>query len=158
MSPLIKGAITGAVMVALSLVLAAQLPGDHPLQYSIYAVYAGGILWTLFDYQKSPAYTGRFADMFLQGFRCFIVVTLILVLFTGISYKMHPEIIEEAAQLRKEQLKKEGNKTPEEIEAQVEKDKGQITTVAVSFAIFGYLITGAVFTAAGAGILLNRRS
>jgi len=158
MSPLLKGAVTGVVMVALSLVLASQLPADHPLQYSIYAVYAGGILWTLFDYRKSPAYTGRFADMFLQGFRCFIVVTLILVLFTGVSYKMHPEFIEEAAKVRKEELKKEGNKTPDEIEAQVEKDKGQLTTFVISTAIFSYLLTGAVFTAAGAGLLLNRRS
>ena len=57
----------------------------------------------------------------------------------------------------KEQLVKEGNKTPAEIEEMVAKAKKQYTTGIVSLAIFGYLITGAVITAAGSALLLMRR-
>lgn len=157
-TPLIKGAITGTLILLVTLALYySKTPANSPMNYIVYAIYAGGIAWTLYDYANSAAYTGKFGDAFSQGFRCFIIVTLIMVTFTGIFSSMHPEIAEEAATYYRADLVKEGNKTPVEIEEMVTKAKKQFTTGNISMAIFGYLITGALFTAAGAGLLIMRR-
>lgn len=158
-SPLIKGLITGVTMLVFALVMyLTKQTAESNLQYVNYVLYAGGILWTVFDYSRSETYTGKFGDIFAQGFRCFVIVTLIMVTFTGIFSKMHPEFAEESSVYYKEELlKTEKNRTPAEIEEKVALYKKQFTTGLVSTAIFGYLIMGTIFTAAGAGILLIRR-
>jgi len=158
LTPLIKGIITGVVMVIVSLVLYySEIPVESNLHYAIYILYAIGIGWALISYSRSAFFTGKFVDLFGQGFRCFIVVTLMMVAFTAIFSMQHPEFAEEAANYYKEDLIKEKNKTPEEIEKLVANAKKQYTTGLVSLTIFGYLITGAVFTAAGSALLLMRR-
>jgi MFS family permease len=157
-SPLYKGIITGATMIICSLVLYySKLPPNSPIHYTGYLIYAAGITWALIGYAKSPAFTGSFGDLFGQGFRCFIVVTLIMVAFTSIFSLMHPEFAHESAAAYRESLIKEGNKTVAEIDAIVTKAKKQYTTTIVSLTIFGYLIMGAIITAAGSAILMRRK-
>ena len=157
-TPLIKGLITGVLMVLSSLLLIyTRQPANSGLDYIVYVLYAGGIAWTLIAYSHSEAYIPKFGAIFGQGFRCFIIITLIVVIFTGIYSYAHPEIAEEGAKHYREDLIKEGNKTPAEIETIVNSAKKQFVTGQISLAIFGTLIMGTVFTAAGAGILLLRR-
>jgi hypothetical protein len=157
-SPLLKGFITGAVMVGITMIfIYTNQPANARLQYLGYILYAGGIAWTLIDYSRSVDYNPAFGSIFGQGFRCFIIITLMTVIFTAIYSTTHPEIAEEAAKLYKADLIKEGNKTPAEIEQMVSNVKKQFVTGNVSLAVFGSLITGSVFTAAGAGLLLMRR-
>ena len=158
MTPLIKGVITGVLMVILTLLLFySKQPANTPLQFLAYPIYAGGIMWTLISYSRSPDFTGRFPGLFGRGFRCFIMVTLIMVVFTGVFSVMHPEFSEEAATYYRESLLKDHNKTPAEIEELVSGVKKQYTTGVVSITIFRYLIIGALFTAAGSGILMKRK-
>lgn len=157
-TPLVKGIITGASMVITTLIIYyTKLPAGSMLHYAVYILYAAGIAWTLISYSKSPAYTGKFADLFGQGFRCFIVVVLIIVAFTTIFSMLHPEFAEESAKYYREDLVKEGNKTVTEIDELVAKAKKQYTTAIVSLTIFGYLITGAIITAAGSALLMRRK-
>ena len=158
LTPLVKGLITGLAMIVFSLVLIyGKLPADSGFQYVGYALYASGIAWTLLDYSHSPEYNPRFGDIFGQGFRCFIVVILLMVIFTAVYGWMHPEIAEEAAKNYKADLLKQGNKTPGEIETMVTAAKRQFLTSNIMLTIFGSLIMGAIFTAAGAGLLLMRK-
>lgn len=157
--PALKGLITGLVLVVVSLLLyyTNQKPSTG-FQYLSYVIYAGGIFWTLFAYARSAEYTGKFGDIFNQGFRCFIVITLVSVMYTGIFTKMHPEFEEEYGVAIREHLQKtEKNKTPAEIDEMAKNSKSQYTTGMVFTSIFANLIIGAVFTAAGAGLLLTRR-
>jgi len=158
-TPLVKGLITGIVMLATTLLLIyTNQPANSGLQYIVYVLYAGGIAWTLIEYSRLDSYTGKFGDIFGQGFRCFIIVTLIMVIFTAVFSLTHPEIAEEAAkQYKADLIINEKNKTPAEIEYMVESAKKQFTTSNISLAIFGTLITGSLFTAVGAGLLLMRR-
>ncbi len=161
-SPAIKGLITGALMLAAALGLYyTKQPADSPLQYIVYLVYGAGIAWTLVSYRRSPAYASKFGSLFSQGFRCFIVVTLIMVSFTGIFSKMHPEFAEEAAIAYKAELLEQKNKsdlTPDQIEEQAASFQKSYTVQMVSFAIFGYLVIGVIITAAiAAAILLTGR-
>jgi hypothetical protein len=85
------------------------------------------------------------------------MIVLIVVAYTAIYYSSHPEIAEEAAKYYREDLVKEGNKTPAEIDTMVSTARSQYLTSMISRTIFGTLITGAFFTALGAGLLLMRR-
>jgi MFS family permease len=157
-TPLVKGFITGIIMLATTLLLIyTKQPADSGLQYIVYVLYAGGIAWTLIDYSRSDTYTGKFGDIFGQGFRCFIIITLIMVIFTAVFSLTHPEIAEEAAKNYKAELIREKNKTPAEIETMVESAKKQFTTSSIWLAVFGTLIMGSIFTAAGGALLLMRR-
>jgi len=159
LSPAIKGVFTASVMIAISLITYySGLPANSPFQYLIYAVYALGITWTVVAYRNSESFTGQFGALFNQGFKCFIVVTLLMVAFTGMFSKMHPEFAEESAKSYKEELVlKSTDKTPSDIDEDVVRYKKGYTLALIYGSIFGYLIIGAAVTAA-TSLLLRRRN
>ena len=157
-SPTIKGAITGILMAIVMVILyTLDIPASSGLKFLVHIIYAAGIIWTLYTFSRSSAYDGKFSSLFGQGFRCFIIVVLILVAFTTIFSMLHPEEAEKAARFYREDLVRQGNKTPDEIDALVAKAKKQYTTGLVSITIFGYLITGTLITAAASAILMRRK-
>jgi|SRR6218665_247322 len=158
-SPLIKGLITAALMIIVASVLYySGSTTNSGLQNLGYFIYAAGIIWTLFDYSRSQAYTGKFGDTFLQGFRCFVIVTLVMVIYMGVFSKMHPEMAKEYGKLYKEEmLKTEKNRNAPEIDEIAKKAEEGYTTALVYSSVFGYLLVGSVFTLAGAGLLLIRK-
>lgn len=143
-----KGLLTGIIMISLSLIFFYTGQAfESPLQYTIYLVYAAGIVWTIYDFSKSEENENKFGGFFLQGFKCFIVVALLMVLFTFVFNKLHPEFKNEMAKAYGDKLMKEGNSTPAEVQANVEKMKEYYLTMFISSAIFGYLLTGATISA-----------
>ena len=159
LSPLIKGIITAVAMIAVSLVTYYTLPATSPLHYLVFAVYAIGIIWTLVSYRNSPVYSGKFGESFNNGFKCFIVATFLMVLYTFAFNKMHPEFAEESARLYKEQQLtiKNSSKTPDDIDAEAIRYKNGYAMAVVYGSIFGYLIIGAVVTALGSLIITRRK-
>lgn len=156
--PTIKGLITAIAMIAVFLgIYSSGKNADPRLQYLVYILYALGIAWTVVAYRQSPAYTGKFGDNFSQGFKCFIVVTLVVVLFYAIFNYQHPEFRDEAATAYKEQLVKQKDKLPPDIESEVATFKKQYSLRLVSGAIFGYLIIGAGVTAVLSALLSRRK-
>jgi hypothetical protein len=156
--PAIKGVITAVLMIMVVLAAFYTNTTAGPfIQYGVYGLYGAGIVWTLLAYQRSDQYSGKFADAFNQGFRCFIVVTLFMVLFTYVFNKMHPEFVTDSAALYKEQLVKDKSQLGPAIDTLVSQyKKGYITTL-VYGSIFGYLIIGAVITAAMSALITRRR-
>ncbi|HUM96652.1 MAG TPA: DUF4199 domain-containing protein [Chitinophagaceae bacterium] len=159
-SPALKGIISSASMIVAMFILYNQGSEMNPrLLYMVYAIYGIGIIWTILSYRQSAAFTGRFVDLFSQGFKCFIVVTLCIALFYGIFNYLHPEFKEKTAALLKEQLSKltgEKQMLPTQIEDEVAAFKKQYILKLVSGAIFGYLIIGAAVTATAAAFLSKR--
>ena len=159
LTPLAKGLITAAAMLGLTLLIfyTHQSP-DTKLNYLLYLVFAAGIVWTVIEYFMYVNGAAKFTELFGQGFRCFIVITLVMVLFTGIFSAAHPEFAEQDSKLYREFLDKEvKNKTPAEKDEMAAVAKKQYTTKLVYSAIFGYLILGSIFTAAGSAIIVLRR-
>jgi hypothetical protein len=156
LTPLVKGIITGILMVIIRLFVYYKIIPEG-FYYLIYIVFAVGIVWTLISFSRSPSFTGAMADLFGQGFRCFVVATLIMVAFTAIFNILHPEFATEAAEYGREELVKKGGKTPAEIDNLVDQVKKRYTTVEIYLTVFGYLITGAIITAAGSAFLMRRK-
>ena len=152
-----KGLITGILMISLTILsFYTQQTYNSPIQFSIYAIYIGGIIWTLFSFSRSSENTNKFSRYFLEGFKCFIAVTLLMVIFTFIFNKMHPEFKDQLAVSYKEDLIKEGNNTPAEIEASILKMKDYYLTILISRTIFAYLFLGGVITA-GVSLVFTKR-
>ncbi len=153
-----KGLITGLVMIGISLsIFYSGQPFDSPLQYLIYVVYAGGIVWTIREFSKSEENTNKFGAFFLQAFKCFIVITLLMVVFTFVFNKLHPEFKEDMVKAYTDELVKKGNSTPAEITKNIESAKDYYLTMLISGAIFGYLIIGAVISAATSLMFIKRK-
>jgi hypothetical protein len=158
LTPAIKGTITAIAMIAVFLgIYYSGKDADTRLQYLVYILYALGIAWTVVAYRQSGSFTGKFGDIFSQGFKCFIIVTLVIAVFYGIFNYMHPEFAEETAIVYKEKLIKENQKLPPDIETEVATFKKQYILKMVSGAIFGYLIIGAGVTAVLSALLTRRR-
>jgi hypothetical protein len=156
--PAIKGLITAALMIAVFLYIYKQgenAPGG--LQYIVYSVYGMGIMWTLLAYRKSSSFTGKFGEMFSQGFKCFVVVTLCIALFYGVFNYMHPEFREEMAARMKKRLLKSKDVLLPQIDSEISTFKKQYILKLVSGAIFGYLIIGAGVTAVISALLTRRK-
>ena len=159
LTPLAKGLITSVVLLGLTLfIYYTNQPPDSKLNYLMYVIYAAGIIWTLIEYHLFINGSARFGEIFGQGFRCFVVVTLIMVVFTGLFSISHPEFAEQDAKVYKEYLDKEiKDKTPAEKDEMAAAEKKQYTTKLVYSAIFGYLILGSVITLVGSVLIAIRR-
>ena len=145
-------------MIGISLgIFYSGQPFDSPLQYLIYIVYAGGIVWTIYEFSKSEGNTNKFGAFFLQAFKCFIVITLLMVVFTFVFNKLHPEFKEDMVKAYTDELVKKGNSTPAEILKNIESAKDYYLTMLISGAIFGYLMIGAVITAATSLMFIKRK-
>jgi hypothetical protein len=157
LTPTIKGLITGIVMVLLSMSIYYYRGSfENGLQYIVYAVYVGGIVWTLSSFRNSDAETKNFKTYFSQGFKCFIMVTFIMVAFTWIFLKMNPSLGTAMGENYRADLVKKGNYTTAEIDRMVITAKQYFVVSLVSVAIFGYLVIGAIVTTITA-VFFSRR-
>ncbi len=156
-SPAIKGLITAALMIALSLLIDAKKETISPrIQYFVYLLYAAGIAWTLLSFRRSALFSGKFSELFNQGFRCFIVITLCMVGFTFVFVRSHPEYAEQEAKSTKEYYEAKGDKLAPEIEDLSQKAKKQYAITVISISIFRYLIIGAILAAALSALMIRR--
>jgi hypothetical protein len=158
-SPQLKGLITSVLMIALALWIDRQRETlDERVQYFVFLVYAMGILWALVSLSRSGSFTGRFGQLFSEGFKTFIVITLSMVAFTFVYVKLHPELADQEYVKTKQyyQQQKQNDRTPNEIEEYATKAKKQYNITVISLSIFRYLIIGALLTAV-IGFLLTRK-
>jgi hypothetical protein len=143
----IKGFITGMAMIAVALLFVAM--GKQPVglpQYIIYAVYTAGIVWTLLDYRKNGDAVQTFKAHFNEGFKCFIVVTLLMVAYTYTFFTVNTSYRDAMANIMRQELTKQGNATPAEIDGHIAVMKRNFTLLYTAGSVFFYLFIGALVT------------
>jgi hypothetical protein len=156
-NPVAKGLITGLLMILVAYaIMQAKGNPDNPLQYLIYLLYAAGIIWTLWD-SRSDDYDGKFGTLFLNGFRCFAVITFVMVVFTYFYTQFNEEFRSSMLKSITEQINKEPGKTPAEKETLIAGAKKYYWIPLVLGATFGYLIVGAIITALTSLLIIKRK-
>lgn len=156
--PAITGLITAVVMIITALLLDTQRDSLDPrMQYLIFVIYAAGIFMAIYTHSRHPESSGKFGELFGQGFRCFIIITVCMVVFGFIFLKLHPEFAIQEAAHQREELEKLQGKSPSEIEDMVSQVKKQYAIRYLSASIFGYLIIGAGISAAISALLTRRK-
>jgi hypothetical protein len=154
-----KGLITGAVMIAMSVgIYSAKNGFDNGLQYIVYTTYVAGILWTLFTFKKETRGEAGFKQYFAEGFKCFIVVTLLMVLFTLAFILMHPELKEQMATMMRADYANAKNLTPVDVENKIDAAKKFFLPGFLMGAMLSYLAIGALISAIGAGFLSVKKA
>ena len=158
LNPTKKGLVTGLVMVALSLFFfyVLKLPVNQKEQYVIFSVYIAGIIWSLYSYKQSSAADKNFKNYFSTGFKTFIVVTLLMVIYTFIFFKFNTAYRDAGIAENNALLLKEGNHTPAEIESNANQLKQIFMPVMVGITTFKYLILGSLATAIASGFLSRK--
>ena len=142
---------TAFLMMAISwLGFLNDIPNPTTAQLLVYGFYALST-WFLLFFNRSESQA--FKDFFQIGFRHFILVTLLMALFSYLFIQLHPNLVEDSAiQLRKT-LQNTNNRTPAEIERDVKLFIEGYPTAMVSRTIFGYLVVGSLVTAISSFLL-----
>jgi membrane-associated HD superfamily phosphohydrolase len=159
LTPTKKGLITGLAMIALALLLfyVFKMPLNQKDQYVLFTVYIAGIAWSLFSYKQSDASDKNFKSYFATGFKTFIVVTLLMVLYTAVFFMFDTSYRDAGIAENNKLLLQQGNHTPAEIESNAKQLKQIFMPVMLGIATFKYLILGALVTAIGSGFLSRKQ-
>jgi Protein of unknown function (DUF4199) len=126
-------------------------------QYIVYLIYTLGVIWAIIVFGKTKKHGNTFKEFFNEGFRCFIVVTLLMVVYTFIFSKMNTAYRDATAGLMRDDLRKLGNLTPAEIDSQVSAMKRNFALMMTAPAVFFYLIIGALVAAVTSAFITRNK-
>jgi len=155
-----KGLIAGVGMVLMSIVFyyGLHVEPNGPYQMWVIVVFIGGVGWSLLGFHHSPkAVNAKFKDYFAEGFRTFIIITLIMVIYTAVFYKLNPQILEKVIKDNEALILQAGDKTPAEISENSAKLRSIFMPMTISITTVTYLIFGAVTSLIGSLFLKNAR-
>ena len=142
---------TALLMMAISwLGFLNYISNPTTTQLSVYAFYSLSTWYLLFFNRKESQ---AFKDFFQIGFRHFILVTLLMALFSYLFIQLHPNLVEDSAIQLRTTLQNTNNRTPTEIERDVKLFIEGYPTAMVSRTIFGYLVVGSLVTAISSFLL-----
>ena len=153
------GLITGGLMIAASLFsfYVLKLPVESNFQLVVYLIFSAGILWSLINSFTFDADKKSFKDYFSVGFKTFVIVALLMAIFTYVFFSIHTEFRDAKIAENNRLILAEGNHLPQEIEGNANQLKKLFLPIMVSSAVFRYLIVGALVSAVGAGFLSNKK-
>lgn len=141
------------VLVSVFMFYGLKLPLKGPTQLVIIGIFIAGILWSLISLRQTSGEL-TFKNYFSEGFKTFIVMTLVIVIYTAVFYKLNPEILEAAIKETEALIAKQGDKTPAEIAANSEKLRSIFMPMTISITTVTYLAFGAVTSLIG-GLFLR---
>lgn len=155
-----KGWLTALTMIGLSLFFFYGLkePVESKYQYAIYTAYTLGIVWSIVAFNKIAGPATSFKEYFSAGFKTFIIVTLLMVIYTIIFYKLNPQILELKININNELALKEGNHTPMEIEENAKQMRSIFIPMMLAITTFMYLFLGALISAVTAGVIIQLKN
>ena len=152
-----KGLLTGGLMIFFSILIFLKKDSiDNPLIYIVYCTYIAGIIWTLLIF-KSSADHKSFKLFFSEGLKCFIVGTLLIVIFTWFFYRYNTTFRDSLLKTYRNDLINQKNRTPTEIEDKILDAKGKFLIIRTFIAILGYLVVGTLTTIIGSAFLSQKK-
>lgn len=153
------GLITGGIMVLVSLLMFYQFhfPDTGVVKYVCYSLYTVGVIFSLINFKNNNTSEKDFKDYFSEGFKTFVVVCLIMALFTWIFYKMNPQIFDKVIEEINKINSLDKNKTPQEVIENGEKIRSVRIPMMVAVNTIMYMVIGALVTLIGSGFLSQKK-
>lgn len=153
-----KGIFISVILIITSIICfyLFDLPDNGKSQYLILCLYITGILWVMISYHLRTDYAGL-KEYFSEAFKAFIVVTLMMTLYTYFFQKLNPQILENGINENNVLLKKQGNKTPAEINENAEKLRSIFMPMMLMLNTLKYLILGALVSVVTGGFLSQKK-
>lgn len=154
-----KGLITGILMVFVALLLfyVFNFPPNGYNQFIILVIYVLGLLWSMIAFKLNSESEQGFKPYFSEGFKTFIVVTLIMVVYVFIFYKFNRQILEGVIIENNKLVIAGENHTPAEITENNEKIRNIFMPMTLAINTIKYLLIGAMVSVLGA-VSLGKKS
>ena len=154
-----KGVITGIAMIVACVVcyFALHIPFNSKEQFVVFAIYTAGIIWCLLSFNSNNKEEIKLKAYFQEGFKTFVVVTLLMVIYCIIFYKLETGIRDAWIANNNIELLKQGNKMPAEIEENARQMKTMFLPMMVGINLFKYLIIGVLITVITGGLLISQK-
>lgn len=152
------GLITGGLMVLVSLLMFYQFhyPDTGTVKYVCFIIYCIGIIVSLLNFKNNNG-EKDFKDYFSEGFKTFVVVTLLMAIFTFVFYKMNPQIFEKTIEEINKINSLDTNKTPAEVIENGNKIRNIRLPMTVAINTIMYMLMGALVSLIGAGFLSQKK-
>jgi len=148
-----KGLVIGLILIILALVTYfAKIKVNGPVQWIGYAVFIGGIIWSVNSYGKQINYNSTFGNYFAHGFKVSALVTAILIIYIIIFIVLFPDFKENAIEEARKSMQEKNNLTPEQISQGLEVTRKFFMVFLVGGTLIGYLIFGSLASLIGAAI------
>jgi hypothetical protein len=152
------GIVSGLIMIVTSILIFYFKGGfDNAYQYITYGIYAGSIVFAQHIYSGAAREGHKLKNYFSEGFKTFIVITLLMVIFTRVFISYTPELTRDAAETLRRELLSNANKTEAEINNELALYRKNYNNIMTSIVIFGYLAIGSLVSLTG-GLFYSRRN
>ena len=154
-----KGLITGALMIVACVIcyFGLKIPFNSKEQFIVLTIYAAGIIWSLVAFNSTNTGEKKFKGYFQVGFKTFIVVTLLMVIYCIVFYTFNTGMRDAWIENNNQMLLKEGNYMPAEIAENAKQMKSIFLPMMVGIHLFKHLIIGVLITAVAAGFLITQK-
>jgi len=148
-----KGIVIGLLLVILALVTYfLDIKVNGPLQWIGYAIFIGGIIWSVMSYGKQMSYNSTFGNYFAHGFKVAALVTAIMIIYIILLVVLFPQFKEKAIDEARKSMQSKNNLTEEQITAGLEMTKKFFMVFLVGGTLLGYLFFGAIASLIGAAV------
>jgi len=134
-----------------------KIPFNSKEQFIVLAIYAAGIVWSLVAFNSANTGEKKFKAYFQAGFKTFIVVTLLMVIYCIVFYTFNTGMRDTWIENNNQMLLKEGNHTPAEIAENAKQMKSIFLPMMVGIYLFKHLIIGVLVTAVATGFLISQK-
>jgi len=152
-STITKGLVISLILIVLALaVYFANIQVNGPTQWIGYAVFIGGVIWSIYSYGKQVDYNSTFGNYFAHGFKVSATVTAIMIIYIFIFIVLFPDFKEKALDQAKVAMREKNNMTEEQMTQAIEWTRKFFMVFLVGGTLLGYLILGALAALVGAAI------
>ena len=148
-----KGIVIGLILVVLALATYfLDLKVNGPVQWIGYAIFIGGIIWSVMSFGKQVNYNATFGNYFAHGFKVAALVTAIMIIYVIIFVVLFPEFKEKAIVEARRSMESKGNLSEEQINGGLEMTKKFFMVFLVGGTLLGYLFFGTIAALIGAAV------
>ena len=148
-----KGIFIALILIILALVTYfAKIKPNGPVQWVGYAIFIGGIIWSIYSFGKQVNYNSTFGNYFAHGFKVSAFVTAIMIIYVIIFIVLFPDFKENAIDEARKAMQEKNNLTPDQISQGIEMTRKFFIVFLIGGTLIGYLIIGAIASLVGAAI------
>jgi glucose uptake protein GlcU len=132
------------IALAASFYYVMHFPVNSYINLAVMGLFVIGLVWSLTAFKFSPGENKSIKDYFSEGFKTFIVATLLIVVYTVVFNKMNPQILDERLKENERLAALQGDHTPMDIENNTKQIRNNFTSMTIATTTIPYLILGSV--------------
>lgn len=152
-TPVVKGLIISMILIVIGLAIyfSGQI-GNKSLGYLQYLILLGGIIWACINYANQLNNNVTFGNVFAHGFKTTAVVTVIIIAYSILAFKvLFPDMQEMLVQQAELEMEKQSMSDSQRDQA-TSMMKNYMVPFAIAGILFFFMVIGLVASLIGAAV------